>query len=180
MKHLKLICLLFFAGMLSTAAQGITKEDLVKSWEIMTKMVVESAEAMNAEDYQFSPGEPLRNFANQINHITMSNIGLGSMVFGKMPKFSMPSKDNPPKEKAEVIDILKKSFDYFKNNLENLTDAQLSEIISWGKPGSGFEITRLKGILIIYSHLQLEYGKITMYLRAKGVKPAPSGSWSFD
>ncbi|MDJ0646974.1 MAG: hypothetical protein QNJ57_13420 [Flavobacteriaceae bacterium] len=180
MKHLKLICLLFFTGMLSTAAQGISKEDLVKSWDIMSKMVVESAKAMKSEDYKYSPGEPVRNFANQINHTTMSNIGLGSMVFGKKPKFKMPSKKNPPKEKTAVIDILKKSCDYFKSNLAGLTEAQLSEKIKWGRPGSGIEITRLKGILIMFSHMQREHGKTMMYLRAKGIKPPPSGSWSFD
>ena len=160
-------------------SQGITKNDLVNSWEIMTKMVIESAEAMPEKYYQYTPGKPVRNFANQLNHTTMSNIGLGSMVFGKMPVFKMPDRKNPPLSKKAVLDIMKKSFGYFKQNLEELKEEDLLQKIKWGRPGSGIEITRMKGVLILYSHLQREHGKTMMYLRAKGIKPPTSGSWKF-
>ncbi|WP_298756871.1 DinB family protein [uncultured Psychroserpens sp.] len=159
--------------------QAITKKDLVDSWEIMSAMVVESAKAMPADDFNYSPGEPIRNFANQLNHTTKSNIGLGSMIFGKMPSFKMPNPQNPPQEKKAVVDILEKSFEYFKENIEALSDESLSETISWGRQGSGIKITRLKGILIVFSHLQREHGKTMMYLRAKGIKPPAAGSWKF-
>ena len=180
MKHsIALIFAFICTSFIYSQNQSITKKDLLDSWDLMSTMVIESANAMPADAYDYSPGEPLRNFANQLNHTTKSNIGLGSMVFGKMPSFKMPNQSNPPQSKEEVIDILEKSFKYFKENLESLSEESLNETINWGRRGSGVEVTKLKGILIIFSHLQREHGKTIMYLRAKGITPPQSGSWKF-
>ena len=160
-------------------SQAITQDDVLHSWDIMTKMVVESAKLMPEEDFAFSPGEPLRNFANQLNHTTSSNIGFSKSVKAGKPNFKMPSRKNPPQDKATVIDLLEKSFVHFRKGLENLSNDDLSAKVPWGRGGK-YKITRLKAILIVMSHMQREHGKTIMYLRAKGITPTPSGSWSFD
>ena len=62
---------------------------MIDSWDVVTKMVVESAKAMPAEHYSFSPGDPLRNFANQLNHTTASNIGFAASVKAGAPDFAI-------------------------------------------------------------------------------------------
>ena len=158
-------------------AQAITVEDVVESWDRVTEMVIESAKLMPAEHYSFTPGAPLRNFANQLNHTTASNIGFGYAVNAGRPDFNVPSRSNPPQEKEAVIDIMEKSFTYFRQGLSSLTTAQLAESVPWGPRNNQRQISRLKAILIVTSHLQREHGKTMMYLRAKGVKPAQAGSW---
>lgn len=145
----------------------------------MTKMVVESAQLMPAEHYQFTPGDPLRNFANQINHTTRSNIGFAESVKAGKPDFALPDRNNPPQNKEAVIDILEKSFKYFRSGLEKLDQGDLEEKVEWGHPSNPKQITRMKAISIVISHLQREHGKTMMYLRAKNIKPALAGSWSF-
>ncbi len=159
-------------------AQGVTKQDVVKAWDIITKMVVQSAQLMPDEHYAYSPGEPLRNFADQLNHTTASNIMFAPRIGAGPPNFPIPDRNNPPQTKEKVMPILEQSFSYFKGALNNLADKDLSEKILWGR--NQVEITRLKAILIIMSHLQREHGKTMMYLRAKGITPPPAGSWSFD
>ena len=160
-------------------SQAISIEDAIKAWDSMTKMVVESAKLMPAEDYSFTPGDPLRSFANQLNHTTSSNIGFAQSVKAGRPSFKLPSRKNPPNDKATVVDLLEKSFWHFRGGLEKLTTADLSETVPWGRAGNQTQISRLKAILIVTSHLQREHGKTMMYLRAKGIQPAPAGSWTF-
>lgn len=174
-----LLAMLFTAMSNQTNAQAITASDALDAWDKMAKMVIESAKLMPAEDYGFSPHEPLRNFANQLNHTTASNIGFARSVKAGRPDFAVPDRKNPPQDKKAVVDILEKSFAYFRSGLEKLSDKDLEETVPWGRPGSQKQITRLKAILIVTSHLQREHGKNMMYLRAKGIAPAPAGSWVF-
>lgn len=166
-------------GTTLTKAQAITPQDLIDSWDIMTDMVVESSKSMPSEHFSFTTGDPLRNFANQLNHTTASNIGFAKSVNAGAPGFAIPDRSNPPQEKEAVIDILQKSFAYFRGGLETLSQDDLEEMVPWGHPSNPKQITRLKAVLIVMSHLQREHGKTIMYLRAKGIKPAPAGSWSF-
>ena len=178
---LQLFLILFYLllgfGMLN--AQSITTQNLLVTWDNMTTMVVETAKKMPEESYTYRPSMEIRSFAEQVNHITMSNIGLGSMVFGRKPSFSLPSKRNPPTDKHSVIDFLEKSFSYFRENLQQFDDTELQKTIKWGPPKYRRDITTLQGFLMIFSHMQLEYGKMTIYARANDIVPHPSKGWSF-
>lgn len=180
MQKLSTVLTVFLSLFLATdlPSQAIAQKDVVEAWNIASKMVIESAKLMPAEQYSFSPGEPLRSFANQINHTTASNIMFAASVNAGQPDFAIPDRKNPPQEKEAVIALLEKSFNYFGKGLASLNDAQLAEEVPWGRGGKS-KVTRLKAILIVLSHLQREHGKTIMYLRAKGIKPAPSGSWAF-
>ncbi len=185
MKHfnflskLSIVLILIVCTSQKLRAQAITPQDLIDSWDIMTKMVVQSAKIMPAEHFSFTPGDPVRSFANQLNHTTASNIGFGKSVNAGKPDFAMPDRANPPQSKDEVVDVLEKSFSYFRGGLEKLSQNDLAQKVQWGHPSNPKQITRLKAVLIVMSHLQREHGKSMMYLRAKGLKPAPAGSWKF-
>jgi hypothetical protein len=76
--------------------------------------------------------------------------------------------------------LLENSFAYFRSGLVELTDEQLSEKIGWGPASNRRQITRLQAFTFILNHVHSEQGKTIMYLRGKGVTPAPSGDWSFN
>ena len=160
-------------------AQALTPSDILEAWDIMTEMVVESAKLMSAESYSFTPVNELRSFADQINHTAASNIGFGSSVNAGIPEFEIPDRSNPPQTKEEVLSFLVNSFKYYRCGLESLTQKDLESPVPWGRPENQVQITRLKAILIVMSHLQREHGKTMMYLRAQGITPPPAGSWSF-
>jgi len=177
--HIGLIALMTAGAASSAASQAVTQEDVLDAWDVMTEMVVASARAMPAEHFEFSPGEPLRTFADQLNHTTQSNLGFSQSVNAGAPSFAIPDQANPPREKAAVIDLLEKSFAHFRLGLTSLTDEDLGAEVPWGPRTNRRMITRLKAVLIVTSHLQREHGKTIMYLRARGITPPPSGSWSF-
>ena len=161
----------------SLEAQAITPQDLLDSWDLMTEMVVASAKLMPAEHYGFTPGDPLRNFADQINHTTASNLGFAAAVNAGPPDFPLPDPSDPPQDKATVVDLLEKSFAHFRSGLETLSQGDLDTQVPWGPRSNRRNISRLKAFLIVSSHLQREHGKTMMYLRAQGIAPAPAGSW---
>lgn len=160
-----------------TAAQAITASDVLTAWDQMSTMVVSAAEAMPAEHFRFSPGEPLRNFADQINHTAESNLAFAYAVNAGQPSFPIPDRSEPPQDKAAVIDLLGKSFAHFRGGLAGLGDDDLTAPVPWGPSDNRRSISRLKAVLIVMSHLQREHGKTIMYLRAKDITPPPSVSW---
>lgn len=161
-----------------TIAQTMTIDELVASWDIMTTMVVESAKLMPDDCYEFVPVEPLRNFADQINHTTSSNLGFARIVNAGRPSFPLPNRNNPPQSKEEVIDILEKSFAHFRSGLASLSEKDLDDMMDWGPQSNRRQIPRLRAIMIVISHLQREHGKTMMYLRLNGITPAPAGSFA--
>lgn len=163
----------------TTKAQAITTNDLIEAWDIMTEMVIESAKLMPADSYLSTPVNELRNFADQLNHTSGANIGFGYAVNAGEPEFELPDRNTPLQSKKDVITLLENSFKYFRCGLESLSQDDLEETILWGRQGNQTEITRLKGVLIVISHLQREHGKTILYLRDQGITPPPSGSWSF-
>lgn len=179
MKFLYTTVVLFLLTISQTvnAQQAMTTEELVVAWDIMTTMVVESAKKMPAEYYSFTPYEPLRNFADQINHTTMSNFMFARIVNAGPPDFELPDRNNPPQSKEEVIDILEKSFAHFRQGLCSLEDENFADMMAWGPATNRREIPRLRAIMIVISHLQREHGKTMMYLRAKDITPPQAGSF---
>jgi uncharacterized damage-inducible protein DinB len=156
---------------LSTSGQALTKDDVQSAWNSATRRYIACAKAMPAEDYSFSPFEPVRNFADQINHISKSNIGFAKSVNAGAPTFSMPDPKTPPQDKETVISLLENSAKYYGDALSKLSDKDLEERVPWGRPGSEVMITRMKAVYIALSHLSREQGKVLMYLRAKGITP---------
>lgn len=149
-------------------AQGVSVEEVVAAWDRMTEMVVESAKLMPAEHFGFTPGEPLRPFAAQINHTAGANY-----LFADVYKQTRPDRSVEATEKEAVIRDLEASFTFVREGLSSLTQADLAADVEW----FGREMSRLQAILTMTDHLQREHGKTIMYLRAKGVAPARSAGW---
>ncbi len=171
------VLLLLNISQTSHAQQAMTTDELVEAWDIMTTMVIESARKMPAEHYSFTPYEPLRNFADQINHTTMSNFMFARIVNAGQPDFALLDRNTPPQSKEEVIDILIKSFAHFREGLCALEESSFTDMMAWGPVNNRREIPRLRAIMIVYSHLQREHGKTMMYLRAKDITPPQAGSF---
>lgn len=181
MKAFKLTILAFILTTVPSQkifAQAMTTDELVAAWDIMTTMVVESAKLMPEDCYEFVPVEPLRNFADQLNHTTLSNFGFARIVNAGRPSFPLPDRNNPPQSKEEVIEILKKSFAHFRAGLASLNEEDLDDMMDWGPQSNRRQIPRLRAIMIVMSHLQREHGKTMIYLRLNGIAPAPAGSFA--
>jgi uncharacterized damage-inducible protein DinB len=143
------------------------------------KEIVEAAEAMPEDKFNFSPEginlqgsdyKGVRTFALQVKHVGASNYILWSSLTGdKFPQDYMGG--NGPenlKTKADIIKFLKDSFALGHKAAATLTTENMLKTIGHGKS------TRLHLVAFAVAHAFDHYGQMVEYLRMNGIVPPAS------
>lgn len=143
------------------------------------KEIVEAAEAMPEDKFNFSPEgvnlqgsdyKGVRTFALQVKHVGASNYILWSSLTGdKFPQDYMGG--NGPenlKTKADIIKFLKDSFALGHKAAATLTTENMLQ-----PPGHG-KSTRLHLVAFAVAHAFDHYGQMVEYLRMNGIVPPAS------
>jgi uncharacterized damage-inducible protein DinB len=143
------------------------------------KEIVEAAEAMPEDKFNFSPEginlqgsdyKGVRTFAVQVKHVGASNYILWSSLTGdKFPQDYMGG--NGPenlKTKADIIKFLKDSFVLGHKAAATLTTENMLQTIGHGKS------TRLHLVAFAVAHAFDHYGQMVEYLRMNGIVPPAS------
>jgi len=143
------------------------------------KLIVEAAEAMPEDKYNFSPErlnitgaeyKGVRTFALQVRHVGASNYAIWSGLTGeKFPKDFMGGNgpDNL-KSKAEIMKFLKDSFALGHRGAASLTAENMLQNAGSGKS------TRLHLAMFGAEHAYDHYGQMVQYLRMNGIVPPAS------
>jgi hypothetical protein len=145
------------------------------------KNVVEAAEAMPADKYDFSPAslnipgaayKDVRTFAQLIKHTAAANYRLWTNITGeKMPEnIKGPNGPDELKTKAEIIQFLKDSFAVGHRAAKTITAQNALEEIQWFR-GTAPRLFVASAVVI---HAADEYGQMVEYLRMNGVVPPAS------
>jgi uncharacterized damage-inducible protein DinB len=161
----------------ATIASAIDREI-----SIVEKEVVEGAEAMPEDKFDFSPEKlnvagsdykGVRTFAGQVKHIAAANYLIWSPITGEKPPDAVNDGKGPAnmKAKAEIIKYLKDSFAFGHKSVAALNSSNLVEPItsSNGKP-----TTRLFLATFAPAHCFDHYGQMVEYLRMNGIVPPAS------
>jgi hypothetical protein len=143
------------------------------------KEIVEAAEAMPEDKFNFSPEginlqgsdyKGVRTFALQVKHVGASNYILWSSLTGdKFPQDFMGG--NGPenlKTKADIIKFLKDSFALGHKAAATLTTENMLQT-----PGHS-KSTRLHLVAFAVAHAFNHYGQMVEYLRMNGIVPPAS------
>src|SRR5947207_8482897 len=151
---------------------------------LVEKEVVEAAEAMPENKFDFSPEKldlagsdykGVRTFGQQLKHIAASNYLIWSPITGEKPPDTVNDGKGPDsmKAKAEIIKYLKDSFAFGHKSVSTLNSSNLVQPIT---SGSGKPTTRLFLATFAAAHCFDHYGQMIEYLRMNGiVPPASSG-----
>jgi hypothetical protein len=143
------------------------------------KLVVDAAEAMPEEKFNFSPEDlklsgseyqGVRTFAVEVKHIATSNYFLWTpLTTEKMPE-GLKDGNSPEalKTKAEIIAFLRTSFALGHRAASTLTTENMLQTA-----GSG-NSTRLYRATFGVSHAYDHYGQMVEYLRMNGIVPPAS------
>src|SRR5437899_3749114 len=149
---------------------------------IIEKEVVEAAEAMPEDKFDFSPEKlnisgseykAVRSFAQQLKHVAASNYLIWSPITGeKVPNDVNDGKgpDNMT-AKADILKYLKGSFAFGHKAVATLNASNLVQPIS---SSSGRPTTRLFLATFAAAHCFDHYGQIVEYLRMNGIVPPAS------
>jgi uncharacterized damage-inducible protein DinB len=143
------------------------------------KQIVDVAEAMPEDKYNFSPEtlnipgadyKGVRTFAVQVKHVAASNYFIWSPLTGdKLPE-GLKDGNGPEnlKTKADIIKFLKDSFALGHKAAATLTPENILQ-----NPGKS-KSTRLRLATFGVAHAFDHYGQMVEYLRMNGIVPPAS------
>ena len=143
------------------------------------KQIVEVAEAMPEDKYNFSPEtlnipgddyKGVRTFAVQVKHVASSNYFIWSPLTGDRIPESIKDGNGPAdlKTKADIIKFLKDSFALGHKAAATLTTENMLQIPEHSKSA------RLRLATFGVAHAYNHYGQMIEYLRMNGIVPPAS------
>jgi len=143
------------------------------------KMIVEAAEAMPEEKFNFSPAnlnipgsdyDGVRTFALEVKHVAASNYFLWSPLTGEKLPEGQKDGNGPEvfKTKADIIKFLKDSFALGHRAAATLSAQNMLQSAEHSKS------TRLHLAIFGVAHAYDHYGQMVEYLRMNGIVPPAS------
>jgi uncharacterized damage-inducible protein DinB len=143
------------------------------------KQIVELAEAMPEDKYNFSPEslnipgsdfKGVRTFAVQVKHVAASNYFIWSPLTGDKVPESIKDGNGPAdvKTKADIIKFLKESFALGHKAAATLTPQNMLQLPEHSKS------SRLHLATFGVAHAFDHYGQMVEYLRMNGIVPPAS------
>ena len=130
------------------------------------KNIQAAAEAMPADKYSYKPTADQWTFGKVISHIAASNGTLCSAIGGAAAPDAVKADEKAPK--AELQAALKASFDFCDKAMAGLTDAQMSDTITFFR---GAQLPRARAVMEITADLPDHYSQLAAYMRLNGILP---------
>ncbi len=176
MKNVIYACLLFFGAMATVAAaapsvfaQGTSPsvvKELVATWRQAATDIIDVAEAMPEEKYGYKATPEMSTFREQLVHVAGATQRFIDTAKGTK---SEPGHAHPAMTKAEVITLLKQTFQTGQEMLGSLTDAQLLEQVKF--PFGNRMVTRFTFWQGSFYQVRNHHGQLVVYLRLNGIVP---------
>jgi len=141
-------------------------DDLLAAWNREAKKLVDMAEDFPEDKYNYKPTPEVRSFAEQLTHVAEANVRFASLARGQAPG-APEHHDAAPKTKAEIVALLKKSFEDAAAAIQSAGEAGLSGPIKLPtRTVSGYGLW-MAGIVNAAEH----YGNLVVYYRLSGLVP---------
>jgi len=166
-----LFCLVLLSATVLKAQQLTPKDAFIEKWENSKNYLLEVAEVMPEEFYDFKPTERQMTFKEQLVHIKGNMDWLSTSYFTsetfKREKMPLPTT------KREVIDLVSAAFDATLAVIKNTSEENLKEIVGFF---SG-EKSKLQLLNLLQDHVTHHRGQLIVYLNLKDMKPPAYTGW---
>jgi uncharacterized damage-inducible protein DinB len=149
-----------------TPAPSLGKE-LLATWQRATTEIVDVAEAMPEDKYDYKPTPQVSTFRDQLVHVA----GV-TQRFIDTAKGTKSDADHKSMTKAEVVALLKANFKTAHEMMASLTDAQLLEPIKY--PFGNRIVTKATFWQGPLYQIRNHHGQLVVYLRLNGIVPPTS------
>jgi uncharacterized damage-inducible protein DinB len=170
---MKSICTLIFTLVMlpSLTSQVGFISDFAQKWENTALYTIEFAEAFPEDLYDFGPTTEEMKFREQILHMCGNISWLSSSYLGGTDY--KEDLSNPPKSKADLITILRNTFQYAAETIQNFDPSQLDEKVEFfAGPMSKRQI-----MMLMSDHVTHHRGQLVVYLRLNNIKPPGYRGW---
>ena len=154
----------------TTTAEKSTgfRAEALKEIDDVGGKTVALAEAIPQEKYSWRPGEGVRSVGEVFVHITGGNFLYMRMLGGKTPAdIDMKALQAATNDKAKVVEALKRSFDFVRQTVNSLPDADLEKAVKM----FGTDTTERHALFAAVVHQSEHLGQSIAYARSVGVVP---------
>jgi len=168
----KYIFLLFiFASTFAKAQQDTPISAFLEKWLNSKNYLVEMAEAMPEDKYDYKPTERQKTFKEQLLHIKGNMDWLSTTYFEKEKKEA--SKKKTYTTKAEVIQAITEAFDNTAEIIKTATPEELKAVVDFFAGPK----TKLQILNLLQDHVTHHRGQLIVYLNLNDVKPPKYRGW---
>lgn len=152
------------------AQNDVLSAFLIK-WENSKNYLIELAETMPEEKFDFKPTERQMSFQEQLVHIRGNMVWLSESYFAgenyiKSNKLEITSK-------SDLINHLQKSFDNVSKIIGNISLSDLSEEVKF----RGGQKSKLQMLNLLQDHVTHHRGQLVVYLNLNDLKPPGYSGW---
>lgn len=154
----------------TTQASTSIADRQVKVWDVAVRQVMDIADAMPADKYNFRPHDSVMTFAEQLVHIGQTSVFITNAFLKDIPRPKVRQKISADSmNKTEVMAYVKEQLAKARTNISGMTNDQLTneEVTSF----VGNKMSRLEGMLLAHDHLTNHKAKANLYLRMVDIKP---------
>lgn len=157
--------------MVSNAQQSDVKEAFLEKWQNSKEYLINMAQAMPEEHYDFSPVEDKMSFKTQLLHIKGNMDWLASTYFNLATQGEPEDYTNASKE--EIINALKNSFDNVYNAVKNTEVEDFQTTVKFfAGPKSKLQILNL-----LQDHVTHHRGQLIVYMNLKNIELPRYSGW---
>ena len=151
-------------GSAQTPAPNLTKE-IAGTFQRSATELLDIAEVMPADKYGFKPTPDVSSFGDQLVHVA----GIVQRFVDSAKGTKTEAHQHGTMTKAEIIALLKKTFQAAQDTITPLTDAQLLEPVKF--PFGDRTVTRATFWQGPMYQIRNHYGQLVIYLRLNGIVP---------
>ena len=170
MNYLIPLFLVFLANT-ALAQQASTKGAWLEKWENSKNYLIEIAEAMPEDAYDFKPAPRQMSFKEQLMHIKSNMDWLSTDYFTDVEY--QRTKIDLPSSKKETIGVLSEAFEAAATVIGATAEDSLHETVDFfSGPKSKLQILNL-----LQDHVTHHRGQLIVYLNLNGVAPPSYSGW---
>lgn len=140
---------------------------IVMSLDAAQDKVVQLAEAIPADKYDYTPMEGVSNVGEVLMHLSGGNYFIANRLGHAMPEGINPRELGKGADKAEMIKIYQASVKHAKKAIKMLSKEAMAEEIEF----FGMTAPRGRMALIVADHNHEHLGQLIAYARANEVVP---------
>lgn len=167
MKRLLIVAALLFS--VQAFSQGQFQKETAGSISYLSGKVMQVAEAIPADKYDWSPQTGVRSVAQVFAHIASANYFFASKLGAKIPEgLNMQTLEKDLTTKDAITVELKRSYDLVIDAIKNTPDASLAKKVEFPFPG---DFTGMSAILIVLGHSNEHLGQLIAYARMNEITP---------
>ena len=170
MKYL-VLPIFILISMSINAQQSTVKGAFLEKWENSKNYLLEIAEQMPEEYYDFKPTERQRSFQEQLLHIKRNMDWLSESYFSSS-EFDK-GESLTPRSKAETIRLLENAFDAAAGIIEAASEETFKETVDFFAGPK----TKLQILNLLQDHVTHHRGQLIVYLNLKNVEPPGYVGW---